>query len=286
MEPYTIIIPAYNEGAALGGVLEGLGKPKGCREVIVVDDGSTDDTAQIAKEKNVKVISHSLNSGYGASLKTGIRAATTEFVIFFDGDGQHNGKDLLRISQVMESFDMVIGTRQAGADQDWTRRPGRKILGSFVNHLVKKKIKDFNSGLRAFRTPVIRKCLHLMPDGFSFSTTSTVTLHHLGYRVSEVPIHVNGRKGRRSSVNAFRDGFRVALLIMNLTFLLEPRKIFFPASALCILSSLLYFILYSIQIRVHVTASMVMLFVTGVLCFFVGIVCEQISVIRREMSRG
>jgi len=250
----------------------------------VIDDGSTDETAKTAAEHGANVISHTENRGYGAALKSGIAQATAEFVVFCDGDGQHRREDLLKLIEAMPRFDMVIGVRKGGY-RDWVKEPGRLILGSFVNYLLRKKVADFNSGLRAFRTSVIRGCLNLMPDGFSFSTTSTVAMYKLGYRVHEVPVEVNKRQGRKSSVRIFRDGARIFMLILHLAVLFEPQRVFLPASLLFVFSSLVYFLVYSVQIRIHVTASMVMLFLTGVLLFFLGVVCEQISAIRREIGR-
>lgn len=281
---YTLIIPAYNEAQAIGRVLDEIGKPEGCREIIVVDDGSTDDTAQIAKSRKANVLSHPINRGYGAALKTGIRAASTEYVVFFDGDGQHRPEDLPKITQPAPSYDLVLGVRSGY--QDRTRVPWKKLLGRIVNLLTGRKIADFNSGFRAFRISAVKKILHLMPEGFSFSTTSTVAIIKMGYRLKEVPIESRPRMGRASSVKIFSDGFRALMLILNLIVLFEPLKIFLPASFFFVFASLFYFIVYSIQIRVHVTASMVMLFLTGVLLFFLGVVCEQISAVRREMNHS
>ena len=278
---YSILIPAYNEASVIGDVLDRLGKPAGCQEIIVVDDGSTDGTAAAAKTRPVRVISHPTNRGYGAALKTGIRAASSEFVICYDGDGQHKVESLLDLTRAPESFDLVIGVRQPPFG-DWIRKPGRKLLGWFVNLLAGSKTADFNSGLRAFRSTAIREVLHLMPDGFSFSTTSTVAFYKMGYRVREVPITVNTRVGRKSSVRIVRDGVRLLMLILNLTVLFDPQQIFVPAALGCIGASWLYFLVYSLQERIHVTPSMTMLFLTGVNLFFLGVVCEQISALRRE----
>ncbi len=285
MTDYTIVIPAYNEEQVIGKILDELGGLQGCREMIVVDDGSSDQTAAIARSGKVKVISHPCNRGYGAALKTGIRAVSSEFVVICDADGQHRLEDILAVIGKMESYDLVIGAR-TGPPQDWVREPWRKLLGWFVDFLLRQKIPDFNSGLRAFRTAAIKKHLHLMPDGFSMSTTSTVAMIKMGYRVQHVPVTVREREGRKSSVRIFRDGFRVILLILNLIVLFEPERVFLPSAIFFMLLSIVYFIVYSIQIRVHVTASMVMLFLTGVILFFLGIVCEQISAIRREMNKS
>jgi len=280
---YTIIIPAYNEGEVLGRVLEEFGRPPGCREVIVVDDGSTDRTAEVARAHGARVVVQPYNKGYGAALKAGIEAAETEIVITCDGDGQHRLEDVLRVAAEAGRYDMVVGMRGRDSRKDWLRAPGKAILGFFANILTHRRIPDLNSGLRSFRRSVILRYLHLMPPGFSFSTTSTIAMYRMGYSVHYVPIRVEQRVGRRSTVRFFEDGFRTFMLIVNLTVLFNPMRVFLPLAGLFLLGSLVYFILYCVTVRVHVTASMVLLFVTGVVTFCLGIICEQVSAIRREL---
>jgi len=281
---YTVVIPAFNEGDVIEKVLTPL-KEVSNLKIIVIDDGSSDDTAALAQAMGVHVISHPVNRGHGAALKTGIRAADTEFVATYDGDGQHRIEDLVKLMQIAPEYDMVVGARGKDSHRPLMRRPGKAILARLVNMLSKRKIPDFNSGLRVFRTTVIRRYLHLMPDGFSLSTTSTVALNSMGYGVKYEPIQVLKREGRKSSVKMARDGMRTIMLIINLTVLFNPMRIFLPVSFFCFALSFAYFILYSFLIRIHVTASMTLLFVTGMLIFFLGVVCEQISAIRREINQ-
>jgi hypothetical protein len=163
------------------------------------------------------------------------------------------------------------------------RWPGKVLLGIFANILTRQAIPDLNSGLRSFRVSVIRKYLHLMPSGFSFSTTSTIALLSMGYSVSYVPIVVRKRDGRKSTVRIFSDGMRVMLLLVNLTTLFNPLRVFLPVSVSLVFGSALYFVLYCLFVSVDVTPLMVMLFITGVLVFLLGAVCEQVSAIRREL---
>ena len=284
MADYSILIPAFNEGDVIGEVLKELGKPKFCKEVIVIDDGSSDDTAKVALKNGARVLSHQYNKGYGSALKTGINAAETDYVILFDGDGQHRLEDLLKIAEIVDQYDMIVGKREQASHVDWMRMPGKKVLGWFANLLTKKKIPDLNSGLRSFRVPVIKKYLHLMPDGFSFSTTSTIAMYRMGYTVHYLPIVMIARQGRKSTVKIFRDGIRVLMLILNLTVLFAPMRVFLPISAFFILLSMCYFILYSIFVRVHLNPMTLLLFNTGIILFFIGIVCEQISAIRRDSN--
>ncbi|MEK6644161.1 MAG: glycosyltransferase family 2 protein [Planctomycetota bacterium] len=285
MIEFTLVIPAYNEARVIGAVLDELATAPGCREIIVVDDGSTDGTVAEATRRGVRVLSHPYNRGYGAALKTGIQAVTTDYVITCDADGQHGLSEVMRVVAEATTHDMVVGARDENSHQSFTRMPGKRILAWFANLLAARKIPDLNSGLRSFRTEVIRRYLHLMPDGFSFSTTSTLAMFRTGASVQYVSISTRQREGRTSSVKIFQDGFRVLMLIVNLTVLFNPMRVFVPLSFFFMGASVVYFILFSIFERVHITESMVLLFITGVILFFLGIVCEQVSAIRREIHR-
>lgn len=285
MPSFTILIPAFNEEAALGRVVGSLRGLEGCARLLVVDDGSTDRTAAVAREAGAEVISHSYNRGYGASLKTGILACDTEYVVLCDADGQHTRDDVERIASEAPTADMVVGSRSGAARRDWIRMPGKAVLGWFANLLAERKIPDLNSGLRSFRTGVIRKYLHIMPNGFSFTTTSTVAMFSTGHSVRYLPIDVQVRNGRKSTVRIVHDGIMTLKLILNLTVLFNPMKVFIPMAIFFMGMSLVYFVAYSATLRVHVTASMVLLFVTGVLLFFMGVLSDQISSLRRDLHQ-
>lgn len=280
----TIIIPAFNEGQVIEKVIKDL-KNEGFENLLVINDGSSDDTEEVIKKTGVNYISHSRNRGYGASLKTGILNAKTEYIAIYDGDGQHIPSELTKLKDNLGNFDMLVGARDNQSHQVGNRKLGKRLIKFVVNKITKTKVPDFNSGLRIFRRNIIKRYLHLMPDGFSFSTTSTVTLLKLNYEVKYIPITVKEREGRKSNVS-FKDGFRTLMLVFNLSVLFAPLKIFIPASVISLTTSLIYFIIYSLLYRVHITSSMVLLFITGVLLFFMGILCEQISATRRELSNG
>lgn len=278
----SIIIPAYNEEEVIEGVVQDL-KNEGFENLLVIDDGSSDKTSEILAEIDVNFISHRVNKGYGASLKTGILNTQTEYVAIYDGDGQHIPSELKKIVDEAEGYDMVTGARDANSFQVANRKLGKKVIKKFVNKITETDVPDFNSGLRVFKREVIKRYLHLMPDGFSFSTTSTVTFLKLKYDVKYVPVYVKEREGRKSNIK-MKDGFRTIMLILNLSVLFAPLKFFIPVSLFFMMSSFIYFIIYSFLERIHITSSMTLLFITGVIIFFMGILCEQISATRREFS--
>ena len=172
----TIIIPAYDEEASVGGVVSALSARLPGSEILVINDGSTDATAQRAAEAGAKVISHNRRRGYGASLRTGVLASQRDYLLFCDADGQHSAEDAARLLAACEDCAMVVGARDRNSYAPLARYPGKLILRVFANILAGERIPDLNSGLRIVRREIIRKYLHLMPKGFSFSTTSTFAL--------------------------------------------------------------------------------------------------------------
>ncbi|MBT5874704.1 MAG: glycosyltransferase family 2 protein [Candidatus Latescibacteria bacterium] len=287
----SIVIPAHNEEAGLGAVLEGLADADlpGLLEILVVDDGSEDTTGAVAESAcqrlPVKVIRHSVNRGYGASLKTGIRAAQGEIVLMMDADGQHSPEDAKNIIHALASDDdMVVGLRGSGSARDAWRKPGKWVLGKLANYLSRTHIPDLNSGLRAVRRTVISKYLHLLPDGYSASTTSTMALIKRGYAIRWEPITALPRAGGASSVRQMHDGLGVILLMIRLIALFDPLRVFLPTGALFftggVISGIYYFFYGSFGGGVSVGSLLLLL--TGLLLFFFGIVADQISALRLE----
>jgi glycosyltransferase involved in cell wall biosynthesis len=283
---FTVIMPAYNEAECIGEVIASLRNLDGCQEIIVVDDGSIDSTSTEAEAAGARVIKHPYNRGYGAALKSGINACTTDWLILCDSDGQHLAHDVARLSHELASCDMLVGARSGASHKNWWRMPGKAVLLTFARMWVNHPIPDLNSGLRGFRTQSIRDCLHLMPNGFSFTTTSTLAMFSMGYAVRYLPIEVQPRQGRPSTVRPVQDGMRILILILNLVVLFNPMKFFLPFSMVFLGAAAIYFAYYSSTVRVHVTESMVLLFVTGILLFSLGLVSEQISALRRDLRRG
>ncbi|MFP4056842.1 MAG: glycosyltransferase family 2 protein [Candidatus Brocadiia bacterium] len=278
--PVTVIIPALNEAEAIGQVVRELRQRYPEYEVLVVDDGSTDDTGEIARQAGARVVRHDWNKGYGAGLRTGCREARGEVVCFFDADGQHHAEDVGRLVAEVGDYDMVVGARTRDCHAPWRRRPGKLVLRWFANFLAGMRIPDLNSGLRAFKREVLLKYLHLMPSGFSFSTTSTFAMLKSDRPVKWVPITVERRVGT-SSVSQVRHGLQVLLLMLRLTTLFEPLKVFLPVSGLLVALGLCFFAVYASQ-GVGLTDATVMLVVSGVIVFMMGLVIDQVAAIRRE----
>jgi glycosyltransferase involved in cell wall biosynthesis len=285
MKPVTIIIPAYDEGRTISPI---LGQVKdSCQdfveEIIVVDDGSTDNTAQLAEEAGVHVIRHARNMGYGQSLKTGIRAAKTEFILTMDSDGQHRVEDVRRLwEQVSEGDippDMIVGQRTSLIHSPLWRMPGKWLLSLMANYLVRYRIPDLNSGLRLARRDVLLRYIHICPAGFSFSTTITMALLSQGYNVLYIPITVEKRQGK--SAVSLATGFETILLILRIATLFDPLRIFIPASFIIGTTGLLWGIPYALIGR-GVSVGSMLAIVTAILLFSLGLIVDQISQLRLE----
>lgn len=284
----SIIIPAYNVEASIGTTLSGLGEWQSNAEVLVVDDGSTDCTGEIAKRAGVRVIRHMHNKGYGAALKTGIRAATGDIIVMMDADGEHNAGQISTLLGAFDDNDMVVGARGKGSHAPMLRRPGKWILSQVANYLAETKIPDLNSGFRAFRRDVALRFLHILPNGFSFTTTLTLALFKEGYNTAYVPITTTPRVGK-STVSPIRDGFNTIMLIIRIIALFDPIKVFLPTSMALFLIGLIYWIgsmifRYGAKIDpfVHIPTGAMIMMVSSVVVFMFGILADQVSAIRRE----
>ena len=286
MQNLTIVIPAYNEEHGLTKVLpELIENLENGWEVIVVDDGSTDKTAEIVKGcKKIRLVKHPYNKGYGAALKTGIRAAKNEAILFMDSDGQHSIKDFHRIIEKFdeEDYDLVIGARSSEAYQVKTRVPGKFLLTKTAEYLMGTKIKDLNSGLRIFKKSKVVPFFNILPNSFSFSTTSTLAFLKEAYNVVYIDIETEEREGRKSSVKFARDGSRTLLLITRVIMLFNPLKIFFPVSVLTFVLGVLWG-LYGVVIFQRIPNSSVILMVFGMFLFFFGMLADQTASIRRQI---
>lgn len=286
----SIIIPAFNVEASIGGTLQGLAAWRDRAEIIVVDDGSSDCTGDMARQAGVRVIRHMHNKGQGAALKTGIRAATGDIVVTMDADGEHTADQVAALLDAFDDNDMVVGARAKGSNAPLLRRPGKWVLASLANYLTETNIPDLNSGLRAIRRDIALRFLHILPNGFSFSTTLTLALLKEGYNTAYVPITTKPRIGR-STVNPIKDGFAAIMLIIRIIALFDPLKVFLPASAALFVIGLGYWIAsgifrYAAKVEpaFHIPTGALMMMVSAVIVFMFGILADQVSAIRREKN--
>lgn len=281
-ETLSIVIPAYNEEEAITHVVEGIKALHAdfiC-EIIVVDDGSLDATAQKAAEAGAVVLCNHTNLGYGAALKAGIRAAKGQYILIMDSDGQHNPSDIPMLWKGATEADMVIGQRSGVIHSTPWRMPGKWLLALMANYIAERKIPDLNSGFRIFRADIIRRYVHLCPNGFSFSTTITLAMMKRGYRVLYVPITTIARRSGKSRVS-LRTGFDTLLLILRLAVLFDPLRVFIPISLIIGLVGVAWGVPYALMGR-GVSVGSMLAIITALLMFVLGLLSDQISQLRLE----
>jgi glycosyltransferase involved in cell wall biosynthesis len=276
----SVLIPAYNEGAAIGEVVARVRAAAPWREVIVVDDGSTDATAEQARGAGATVVRHPYNKGNGAAVKTGIRQATGDYVLILDADGQHQPEDTRRIIAPLGEYDLVIGARSGATQASLGRRAGNAVLNWLAAYLTGRPIPDLTSGFRAARVSHLREFIHLLPNGFSTPTTTTLAFLKAGYNVLFVGIEAKPRVGT-SKIRFARDGFRFYIILLRVVTLFSPLRIFLPVSVAAFLVGALY-AAWTIATQSHVTNSSVLLILFSVVVFLVGLVSEQIAALRFE----
>ncbi len=247
-------------------------------EVIVVNDGSTDKTADIASSTGAKVINHPYSKGNGATIKTGARAASGEVIIFMDADGQHAPEDIPRLlAKLTKGFDMVVGARQKGSQASVGRSIANKFYNKFASYMTGHKIEDLTSGFRAVNAEKFRQFISLLPNGFSYPTTSTMAFFRAGYSVSYEPIHAAQREDESNShINIVKDGIRFLLIIFKVGTLYSPLKLFLPIAASVFLTGLSYYG-FTYFTAGRFTNMSALMFTTSLIIFMVGLVSEQIT---------
>jgi glycosyltransferase involved in cell wall biosynthesis len=280
----SVVVPAYNEAASIAAVVADLRGAGAWREIIVVDDGSTDDTAALAAAAGARVVRHPYNKGNGASVKSGIRAADAAFIVIVDADGQHGAADALKLVAHLDPFDLVVGARTAETQASAARRVGNAALNWIASYLTERSIPDLTSGLRAARREYLVEFLHLLPNGFSTPTTTTLAFIKAGYNVRFEPIAAAQRQGA-SKIRLGADGFRFFLILLKVITIFSPLRIFVPISATAFLVGAAYAV-WTILTQSHVTNSSVLLIVLSVVIFLVGLISEQISSLRFEGRRS
>lgn len=272
----SIILPAKNEAAALGDLLPRLRAAQPDAEIIVSDDGSIDHTAELCEEHGVRRVSTPYSMGNGAAIKRGARAARGDVLVFMDADGQHDPADVERmVAKLGEGYDMVVGARGWG-DQAGV---GRGIANTFYNWLATRMtdhpIADLTSGFRAARADKFREFIHLLPNGFSYPTTSTMAFFRSGYPVAYVPIKAAERVGK-SHIKPVRDGVRFLLIIFKIATLYAPLKLFVPTSVVIFLLGVAYWV-YTFKEFHRLSVISPALWSAAVIIFLIGLISEQIT---------
>jgi glycosyltransferase involved in cell wall biosynthesis len=276
-EHISIVIPARNEAEGLRLLLPRAISLVPGAEILVVDDGSDDETAAICAVLNVKSLRHPYPKGNGAAIKTGARAAKGDVIVFMDADGQHKPEDIpALIEQFDLGFDMVVGARQRGSQAGMHRAVANDVFSRFASWMVMQPIADLTSGFRIVRAKRFRQFLYLLPNGFSYPTTITMSFFRAGYSVAYVPIHSPRRISGTSHINPLRDGVRFLLIIIKIGTLFSPQRLFLPISAAFFLTAVGYYA-YTFFTAGRFTNMSALLFISSIFTFLVGIVSEQVS---------
>ncbi len=279
-ESTSLVLPAYNEAAAIGRVIAELAATASWHEIIVVDDASTDGTGEAARAAGACVIRHPYNKGNGAAVKSGIRAASGEYLLIIDADGQHPPADAVRLVDRLGAYDLVVGARSGATQANIGRRLGNNMLNALAAYLTERPIPDLTSGFRAARTACLREFLHLLPNRFSTPTTTTLAFIKAGYNVAFEPIHASQRAGQ-SKIKLASDGAKFFLIILKVVTIFSPLRVFLPISLAAFALGAAYAVWTSFT-QSHITNSSVLLIVLAVIVFLVGLVSEQIAALRFE----
>src|SRR5574344_521386 len=276
---FSVILPAKNESAAIGATVAGIRQhypDAAAVEVLVVNDGSTDDTAAVAHAAGARVVHHPYSKGNGAAIKTGARAAQGEVLVFMDADGQHDPADITRLLEKLNrGHDMVVGARQKGSQASVGRGLANGLYNRLASWMTGHKVEDLTSGFRAVRADKFREFLYLLPNGFSYPTTSTMAFFRAGYSVAYVPIHAAKRIGK-SHIRLLRDGTRFLLIIFKIGTLFSPLKIFAPVALVMFLLGTGWYgwTFFTLHRFTNMSA---LLYTGSVMTFMMGLISEQIT---------
>lgn len=279
----SIIMPAKNEAAAIKAAVSGAREAFPDAEIVVVDDGSTDDTGELAREAGAVVIRHPISMGNGAAIKAGARAASGEILAFMDADGQHGGDEIKQLLARLDAgYDMAIGARDAGSHASFGRLFANGFYNALASALSGHRIPDLTSGFRVVRAKLFKQFLHLLPNGFSYPTTITMAFLRSGYPIDFVPIKAERRVGK-SHIRPIRDGLRFLVIIFKVVTLYAPLKIFVPASAGFFVTGLGYY-MYTYLTLGRFTNMSLLLFSASVIIFLIGLISEQITALTYSRS--
>lgn len=274
----SVVIPARNEAVSLRDILPAVRTAVPDAEVIVVDDGSTDDTAKVAAAEGAVVVSHPYGMGNGAAIKSGVRAARGDLILFMDADGQHHPQDIPKlVSRLQQGYEMVVGARSRESQASLGRFFANSLYNRLASWIVGHRVEDLTSGFRIARTSKFREFLDLLPNGFSYPTTITMAFFRAGYPVAYVPIVARTRTSdSKSHVRLLSDGMRFLVIIFRVGSLYSPLKVFLPFSLVYLALGLGYYA-YTYMTEARFTNMGALLLTVAVLIFLIGLVSEQIT---------
>jgi glycosyltransferase involved in cell wall biosynthesis len=279
----SIVIPAKNEAATIGDVVSSARAEYPQAEIIVVDDGSTDDTGALAKAAGATLVRHPESLGNGASIKSGARAARGDILVFMDGDGQHDPRQLADLLDMLDQgYQMAVGARDSGSHANVGRLFANGLYNEIASRLTGRRILDLTSGFRAVRASLFKQFLYLLPNGFSYPTTITMAFLRSGYPVCFVPVNVADRTGK-SHIRPIRDGLRFLVIIFKIATLYSPLKLFLPASGLFFVTGVGYYAYTYFSVGRFTNMSMLMLS-AAVIIFLIGLISEQITALTYSKS--
>ncbi|HNA89238.1 MAG TPA: glycosyltransferase family 2 protein [Anaerolineales bacterium] len=287
----SVIIPAFNEGAGIGGLIERirvvLQSLDEYHEIIIIDDGSSDATAENAKQAGARVITHPYNIGNGAAVKTGIRHAKGSILVTMDADGQHNPEDIPRLVNRIGAYDMVVGSRNSDSDTAAHRDMANLVFNSLASYVSGRKIEDLTSGFRAVKARIARQFLYLFPNKFSYPSTITLSVVRAGYSLGYESIRFPKRnKNTKSKIKPLQDGFRFLMIILRIAVFYAPLKVFVPLSFIIFLLGVAYGLLRIFLLSAPYGQTSALLMSTAALTFLVGLVSEQIAQLRFDRSES
>jgi glycosyltransferase involved in cell wall biosynthesis len=277
----SVVIPAFNESQNIGELIQQIKQRYPDFEIVVVDDGSADNTAEVATDAGARVYSHPYNIGNGAAIKSGIRVATGDILVFMDADGQHDPEDIKKMLEYMPEFDMVVGERIRGSQASICRALGNRVYNWLGSYVTKFKIKDLTSGFRAVKVDIARSFLHMLPNTYSYPTTITLGVLRSGWSIKYMPIETNRRQSGKSSIRLFRDGVQFFMIIIKICTLYSPMRVFLPVSFLMFLLGVARYV-FSYLTEGRFTNMSALLFVSCVIIFMMSLISEQICQMRFE----